>query len=54
MTNLNETNFEAIDENQIFSEANQKMNFYAQAKFGKIIDETNQEANINQVYFDRC
>ena len=38
----------------IFTEADQKMNFYKQAKMGKILDSNNQEATMNQEYFDRC
>ena len=30
------------------------MNFYKQAKMGKILDDNNKEATMNQAYFDRC
>ena len=43
-----------INENQIFTESDQKMNFYKQAKMGKILDQNNKEATMNQAYFDRC
>ena len=44
---LNQTDLMLINENQIFTEADQKMNFYKQAKMGKILDQNNQEATMN-------